>query len=380
MPELVTVGVPVYRGALFLEETLRCIQSQTYRDLEVIMSLDGPDPVCEAICRSFLTDSRFRLAIQPERLGWAGNISWLMSEASGDFWYFHQQDDLTSENYVETLLGCALKNPAAALVYCDMDAFGTNEGPIIRLPSVLGSPLMRQLAFLNGPYHAVGFRGLTRMQAVRLAGGVPTNEYENFACDTAWLAAIAVSGELHRVPGVLYRKRYHASNVHLEWSTWNKERAVAAWTAHCVNMLDQAIRIEASTQELRLLWFSAIRRLLSPETAGLYLHLRELSPEDEMGMFNSFLAGAQGSKLHTIDALLGSNRQDLREWSLPFFRLVTSKVAAAEAMSPPSDAVPAIADTGPANSGGWLGAFNRSVRRLSRAASSLINRMSSKRR
>ena len=78
----VTIGVPVYRGELFVEETLQSIQMQTHRDIEVVISLDGPDPGSEALCAPFLQDSRFRIVIQPERLGWVENINWLMAQAT----------------------------------------------------------------------------------------------------------------------------------------------------------------------------------------------------------------------------------------------------------------------------------------------------------
>ena len=45
---LVTIGVPVYHGDAFLEETLSSIQGQTYPNLDVIISLDGPDSACES--------------------------------------------------------------------------------------------------------------------------------------------------------------------------------------------------------------------------------------------------------------------------------------------------------------------------------------------
>src|SRR5215211_6583898 len=65
--ETVTIGVPVYRGELFIEETLRSIQMQTHQDIEVIISLDGPQPEAEELCEPFLKDPRFRLSIQPKR-------------------------------------------------------------------------------------------------------------------------------------------------------------------------------------------------------------------------------------------------------------------------------------------------------------------------
>ena len=75
--ETVTLGVPAYRGEAYIAETLTSIQAQTHEDLEVLISLDGPDPATEEACRPFLSDPRFRLMSQPRNLGWVGNFNWL---------------------------------------------------------------------------------------------------------------------------------------------------------------------------------------------------------------------------------------------------------------------------------------------------------------
>ena len=63
-PETVTLGVPAYRGEAFIADTLASVQAQTHRDLEVLVSVDGPDPATEEACRPFLADPRFRLVVQ----------------------------------------------------------------------------------------------------------------------------------------------------------------------------------------------------------------------------------------------------------------------------------------------------------------------------
>jgi len=112
-----TIGVPVYQGEAFIEETLRSIQDQTHRNIEVIISLDGPQPASEQRCQPFLKDSRFRIVVQPERLGWVGNINWLMAQAETPYWYCNAQDDLVDRCYVETLLWHTQQMPAAAVVF-----------------------------------------------------------------------------------------------------------------------------------------------------------------------------------------------------------------------------------------------------------------------
>jgi hypothetical protein len=84
-----------------------------------------------------------------------------MKQVSGDYWYFHQQDDLTAVNYVEALLDHARKNPEAALVCCELVPFGRIEGRLEQPASVLGaSAFIRLMTFLHEQFPAFAFRGL----------------------------------------------------------------------------------------------------------------------------------------------------------------------------------------------------------------------------
>ena len=213
MTSQTTIGIPVYHGEDFLEEAIDSILSQTHRDWQVIFSVDGSDPVCEALCRKYLADHRFRLAVQPERLGWVRNIAWLQRQAEGEFWYYHQQDDLVDPTYLEVLIDHARRWPGAAVVYCDMDTFGTREVRFAS-PSVVGSPLARQLSLLTDHFAGVPFRGLTRVEALKATGGgLRPNGVEDFAVETIWSSWMATWGELVQVPVTLYRKRYHDQNA-----------------------------------------------------------------------------------------------------------------------------------------------------------------------
>jgi glycosyltransferase involved in cell wall biosynthesis len=320
MPERVTIGVPVYRGEPYLAETLRSIQEQTHRELEVLLSIDGPDPACEAIGRTFLTDSRFRLVVQPKRLGWVGNLNWLLARVETDFWYFHQQDDLVAPDYVETLLAHARVNPAAALIYCDLIPFGRVEASFSQPASVRGeTAFMRLMTLLHEHFPAFAFRGLTRAAAVREAGGVPVNDADDFGVDMSWLAGVARAGELLHVARPLYRKRYHSENTESKWWAWPKEKRLSAWCAHCVNMLEQVLRIEASTQERRLLWAAAVERLTSPQAAGHFLPVAQLTRSDREWIFDNFLDRARASALLDIPTLLDAEWREIQDWTRGFY-------------------------------------------------------------
>jgi glycosyltransferase involved in cell wall biosynthesis len=313
--DTVTLGVPVYRGERFIEETLRSIQSQTHANIEVIVSLDGPDARAEALCAPFLSDPRFRLVVQPRRLGWVGNIAWLMSQVRTPWWCYQQQDDLLDPRYLDVLLEHARDAPEAAVVYCDIEAFGEYRATIVQ-SSVTGSAAARQLALLYEHHAAVAFRGLTR--AAALANGIPPNEIDNFACETAWMAAMARCGELRRVPVTLYRKRYHDDNEHMKWNRWPLEKRIKAWTVHCAAMLEQAMLVDATAHERRLLWLAAAARLTSPRTAARHLPVADLGATGRAMMLHSFFDDVRAVRGIDVATLLEASWEEIRRWTIAF--------------------------------------------------------------
>lgn len=312
--ETVTVGVPVYLGDAFIEETLGSIRAQTHRAFEVIISLDGPQPATEALCRPFLSDSRFRLVTQPQRLGWVGNLNWLMAQAGTAFWCYQQQDDLMDPRYLEVLVAQARSVPQAAVCYCDMEAFGTMQATFVQSP-VTGSASARQLALLFEHLPAVAFRGLTRVEALRLAGGVPANEIDSFGCDTAWMAAVARWGELWRVPQTLYRKRYHAGNEHMKWYGWPLEKRVKAWIAHCAVMLEQAMLVSAPPHERRMLWLAAVVRLIASHAAHSYLPIAGWTAAERAALLATFCDHVAGAGVIDLPALLHDGWDEIEAWT-----------------------------------------------------------------
>jgi glycosyltransferase involved in cell wall biosynthesis len=268
--ETVTLGVPAYRGAAYIAETLASVQAQSHADLEVLISVDGPDPATEEACRPFLSDPRFRLVVQPRNLGWVGNFNWLVDQAATPYWCYMQQDDLLDPTYLEALVRAARSHPDAAVVYSDMQTFGNRVQPVTQ-PSVGGSSSGRQLALLYDHHAAVALRGICRLRALQDAGRLRTNEVDSFASDTAWMSAMARAGELIRVPETLYRKRFHDANVHTAWARWPEERRVRGWVVHCAEMLDEAMLCQATVEERRLLYDATLHRLTTARRAPEYL-------------------------------------------------------------------------------------------------------------
>lgn len=289
------MGVPAWRGAAFVAETLESVLNQRGVRFKLFVSIDGADADTERACLPFACDPRVRIVVQPRRLGWVKNTAAVLAAAGeqAEFVCVQPHDDWIEKDYLATLLDAARDHPHAAVVFSDLAAFETYEG-VISQESVIGTPIERQLLLLTRHYDAVAYRGLNRTSALKAVPPISGNDRGDFACDTVWMARLARAGDLVRVPRVLYHKRYLPSSVHAEWVTWHRWQKGAAWIRHCLDMLAEALTVAAGIEERRLLIDAARGRLwLTHTKLGPFAgQIRALSRISRWEMRVAFEAGA----------------------------------------------------------------------------------------
>jgi len=105
---LVSVIVPVYNAAGFLERTVASIQAQTHAALQILLVDDGSTDGSGAICdRLAAADSRVTAIHQPNG-GIAAAQNAGLDAAQGEFITFCDNDDLMAPRLVERLLAVLL--------------------------------------------------------------------------------------------------------------------------------------------------------------------------------------------------------------------------------------------------------------------------------
>ena|SRR5436190_6236461 len=238
-----------------MAKALDCLQRQTFSDFEAIISVDGNDQETADTCRPFLSDSRFRMVVQPTRLDWFGNFNWLLQQDLKEFFCYRQHDDTTAPEFFEVLLRAADADPQAAAVYCDCQWEGGRHD-VEFADSIEGNPFQRMLQYIEQiPPTAV--RGLIRTEAIRQAGLIRSDEFRALSELTVWLAKLIRGGSFKRVPEALYYRLDHASNYHKEWFNWPDERKRAAWTTMFTGLLQAAMPL-CRTPEERLFFQQVI--------------------------------------------------------------------------------------------------------------------------
>lgn len=101
---LVSIIVPIYKVAPFIEKCVTSLLAQTYTDIEIILVDDGSPDECPAICDAFASqDSRVHVVHQQNGgLSAARNAG--IEVASGDYLAFVDGDDFVSPDYIQVLL------------------------------------------------------------------------------------------------------------------------------------------------------------------------------------------------------------------------------------------------------------------------------------
>ncbi len=293
---LVTIGVPVYQGKDDLPITLECLRTQSYANLDVLISVDAADRESAEACEPFLRgDPRFRMHVQPARLGWAGNTDWTMRQRRGEFYIFQQHDDQVSPTYVADLVAAALRYPDAAICYAEVHASGVIN-QVMRGVPLLGPPVDRVLTHLKFMDHAA-FRGLIRGAALASTSGLLLSDfdpYDSYGTETRLLAELALLGEFRLVLGPTYYKRVHGANLYLKRQRWSDQQKRLAWACLAAWMAEVVVPAGRSDEERRRMFDTVLERFLVPSNPWKWLR----DPARK-------LAHTTSKELHPIRVLLG---------------------------------------------------------------------------
>ncbi len=113
MSKTISVIIPVYNRQAFIEECVGSVSAQSYTDLEILLVDDGSTDNSRQICRQLTkTDQRIKL-IESDHLGVSGARNVALDNATGEFIFFLDSDDVIHPMLLETLVTGIEKHNAA---------------------------------------------------------------------------------------------------------------------------------------------------------------------------------------------------------------------------------------------------------------------------
>ncbi len=121
---LVSLIIPTYNGSAFLAEALESASSQTYSNLEIIISDDASTDNTLEIVQSFQRRSSLPVSILSHpNYGLVKNLNFCINQAKGKYIKFLFQDDLLEPNCLTEMVKLAQQDPEIGLVFSPRRVF-----------------------------------------------------------------------------------------------------------------------------------------------------------------------------------------------------------------------------------------------------------------
>lgn len=129
MEPLISVIIPIYKAEKYIENCVKSVLNQTYRNLEILLIDDGsPDKSGEICDKLAISDKRITV-IHKKNGGAATARNVGLEQMKGQYVAFVDADDYMEENYLETLYG-VLKKHGAQVSICSFKVVDENGHPV----------------------------------------------------------------------------------------------------------------------------------------------------------------------------------------------------------------------------------------------------------
>lgn len=206
---LVTVGLIAYNRDTLIGKSIRSLLSQSYSNIELIISDDASTDSTKKICEKYAgKDKRIKYYQQKRNLGLAGNSNFVLKKARGKYFVWASDDDLWHKDFIKTLVGLMEKNENAVLAMSNFYLFNEAKKQYADYPFKKNlSDLELILTYLSRPSLLVW--GMFRTKVLKEIGGFHTDERPLFhkGSDHVTVFKLLLRGDLIYEKKVLFFKR-----------------------------------------------------------------------------------------------------------------------------------------------------------------------------
>ncbi|MPQ97966.1 glycosyltransferase [Modestobacter sp. I12A-02628] len=219
---LVSIGLPVYNGERYLQQTLATLLDQTAGDFELVVCDNASTDSTPAICaRAAAADPRVRYVRNPVNIGLGRNFNRVFALSRGRYFRWAMGDDLVTATNLADCLEVLESRPEVVLAVPGWDLVDATgavhpDTATLAVPHSWSADLERRLeqyVDLLGTPHAIAvmpyLSGLVRSEALwrtGLLGSYPSS-------DDVLLAELAVQGQLAETGRHSLSIRLHAGSA-----------------------------------------------------------------------------------------------------------------------------------------------------------------------
>jgi glycosyltransferase involved in cell wall biosynthesis len=209
-PPLVTIGLPVYNNVTHVEQSIRSLLAQTYRDFELVISDNASTDGTAAICQSYAqADPRIRYYRNEANIGNPRNFNRVFSLTRTPYLKWSTADDYWAPEFLELAMEVMERDPTVALCYPQATLVDAEGNPIEEYDDVVhlmqDDPAERFLQLIQNiklAHQHLGVIRVAHLARTRLLGAY-------VGSDVNMLAELALYGKFSELPRRLFFRRFH---------------------------------------------------------------------------------------------------------------------------------------------------------------------------
>lgn len=208
----ISVIIPAYKAAKYIEETVRSVLNQTYSHFELIIVDDGsPDDQYRIIERLCKEDSRIRY-VKQENGGVSSARNHGFQLSTGSFIAFLDSDDVWLPDNLNKKLKKFTEDNELGLVHSDLEIIDEDSNLTGETKSGKAGYILDDLLAWNGTCIPTPSSILVKRNVVEKVGGFDL-ELSN-AADQEFFFRVAKHFKIGRVEHITWRYRVHDNNMH----------------------------------------------------------------------------------------------------------------------------------------------------------------------
>jgi glycosyltransferase involved in cell wall biosynthesis len=215
----VSIGLAVFNGEEFLEQTIQSILDQTYPDFELVISDNAStDGTVDIIGRFASIDPRIHYSRNASNIGGARNHNLAVTLSRGKYFRWAAHDDYLEPEMLERCVAILERDPEVVLCYTqvrELDLVKGSEQIVSRNNAYSPRPATRfRRIILSKEFLEEGY-GLIRRDVLNRT----RLQADYVASDRTLMAELSLYGRFHEIAEPLFVKRLHERNAYVDWRT-----------------------------------------------------------------------------------------------------------------------------------------------------------------
>ena len=275
----VSVGLPTYNGGRKILKAVTSIFNQDYNNIEIIISdncsTDDTEEICRSIAHKYPDVVKYYR--QPVNRGVTANYSFVLEQATGDYFLWIADDDTLAHGVLKKYVGFLNNNPDYSLVMGQVKYWQGSKLACVEKDLNLeqSSPQLRVVSYYYKVMWGAMIYGLMNR---RLAQSIPLRN--RIGDDWHFVASVAFNGKIKNLDVHGYNKKFGGVSVNMK----NYAKVIgASWFSanfpHATIAIDALAEIVMlSPQYSKLNWFSRIILGLTSCVSVLVSHYFKVYP------------------------------------------------------------------------------------------------------